>query len=274
MMHLMPEFDAVLFSDLHLSPKKPRIDELFDAFCDRVAGTPEIACLGDLTEYWIGFPQLKDPHGRHVYDQLARLAKGAKRAIFVGGNRDFLMRHDACKVGYQGIKNVYEGEFAGRRVALEHGDLLCTTDRKYQRFRFWFQNFPWWILQYTIAPQGHKIAQYFRSRSTGETARKTPSTHGIQAPPVERLIKRGAEVIVCGHVHTPFIREYSSNGRTGRLLVTSDWRGDGAVVCTVKNGVFSLVKFDGDRFLPFDAPSAQPENAPAMYNEAEQTVKT
>lgn len=81
MMHPMPEFDAVLFADLHLSPKKPRIDELFDAFCDRVAGTPEIACLGDLTEYWIGFPQLRDPHGRHVMDQLARLAKGAKRAV-------------------------------------------------------------------------------------------------------------------------------------------------------------------------------------------------
>ena len=97
MMFAMPEFDAVLFADLHLSPKKPRIDELFDAFCARVAGTPEIACLGDLTEYWIGFPQLKDPHGKHVYDQLARLAKGAKRCVYVGGNRDFIF--DNLRIG-------------------------------------------------------------------------------------------------------------------------------------------------------------------------------
>lgn len=264
MMNLMPEFDAVLFADLHLSPKKPRIDELFDAFCDRVAGTPEIACLGDLTEYWIGFPQLKDPHGKHVYDQLARLAKGARRCVYVGGNRDFLMRFDARKIGYIGKKNHYEGEFAGKRVALSHGDLFCSRDKKYQRFRLWFQGFPWWILQYTIASQGHKIAQFFRRKSTGETARKNPSMHGIQAPPVERLIKRGAEVVVCGHVHTPFIREYSSNGRTGKLYVMSDWRQDGAVVCTVKNGVFSLMKFDGERFTPYDAPSEQPDVMPAM----------
>lgn len=30
------------------------------------------------------------------------------------------------------------------------------------------------------------------------------------------------------------------------------------------------MKFDGNNFLPYDAPGAQPENAPAMYNEAEQ----
>lgn len=260
----MPEFDAVLFSDLHLSPKKPRLDELFDAFVARVEGTPEVACLGDLTEYWIGFPQLKDPHGRYVMDQLARLAKAARRAVFVGGNRDFLMRADARRVGYIARKNHYEGDFGGRRVALSHGDLFCSRDRKYQRFRLWFQNFPWWILQYTVASQGHKIAQFFRRNSTGETARKNPSMHGIQAAPVERLVRRGAEIIVCGHVHTPFVRNYESADRKGTLYVMSDWRQDGAVVCTVKAGQFALMKFDGDKFTPFDAPSEQPDTIPAM----------
>ncbi|KAA0217576.1 hypothetical protein EDM80_03255 [bacterium] len=270
----MPEFDAVLFSDLHLSPASEQRNRLFDAFVDRVEGTPEVACLGDLTEYWIGFPQLEDPHGRHVIDQLARLAQGARRAIFVGGNRDFLMRADAKRVGYQAFKNVYEGEFGGRRVALEHGDRFCSRDRKYQLFRLWFQSAPWWVLQYTIGARGgHKIAQFFRRKSTGETARKSPSLFGIQAEPLQRLIRRGAEIVVCGHVHTPFVREYSAGERKGRLLVMSDWRSDGAVVCVVKNGEFSLRKFDGERFAPFDAPTEQPDKLPAMYNVAETSQK-
>lgn len=272
-MHQMPEFDAVLFSDLHLSPTTEVRNRLFDAFVDQVAGTPEVACLGDLTEYWLGFPHLKDPHGRHVMDQLTRLAKGAKRAVFVGGNRDFLMRPDARRVGYKAFKNVYEGEFGGRRVALQHGDLLCSSDREYQRFRLWFQNIPWWILQYTIASQGHKMARYFRSKSTGETARKNPSRHGIQAKPVERLIRRGAEVLVCGHVHMPFSREYSSGEKKGRLLVMSDWRQDGAVVCVAKNREFSLMKFNGERFAPFDAPSEQPQQMQPMYKDETDPIK-
>ena len=44
----------------------------------------------------------------------------------------------------------------------------------------------------------------------------------------------------------------------------SDWRPDGAVVCTVKNGQFALMKFDGEKFTPYDAPSEQPDVMPAM----------
>lgn len=260
----MPEFDAVIFSDLHLSATTERKNQLFDAFVERVAGTPEVACLGDLTEYWIGAPQCEEPHGGHVYDNLRKLAAGTKRAIFVGGNRDFMMRFDARRIGYKAFKNVYEGEFAGRRVAMEHGDLFCSRDKKYQLFRLWFQGMPWRLIRFITRFKGHGVAKYFRSKSTGETARKSPSFYGIQNQPVERLVRRGAEVIVCGHVHTPFIREYSSAGRSGKLYVTSDWRGDGGVVCTVKSGQFSLMKFDGEKFMPYDAPSEQPDVMPAM----------
>ncbi|MCC6575483.1 MAG: UDP-2,3-diacylglucosamine diphosphatase [Planctomycetes bacterium] len=254
----MAEFDAVLFSDLHLSPKTPAQNRLFDAFVERVAGTPEVACLGDLTEYWIGYHQLTDDHGVHVIAQLAKLARGTKRAIFVGGNRDFLMRPEARSAGFETFKNVYEGEFAGRRVALEHGDRFCSLDRKYQRFRWWFRKVPWWIVQAVVtASQGHRIAQYVRRKSKGETARRNPSMFGMQPKPIERLVARGAEFVIAGHVHFPFSKEYASAGKRGRLMVMSDWRADEAVVCVAKNGQFELRRFNGVEFLPFDAPAEQ-----------------
>lgn len=265
----MAEFEAVLFSDLHLSPKTPAQNRLFDAFVERVAGTPEVACLGDLTEYWIGFHQLGDEHGRHVVDQLARLAHGAKRAIFVGGNRDFLMRPQARKAGFDCRGNVYEGEFGGRCVALEHGDRFCTLDRAYQRFRWWFRKIPWWLIQRLLtAKQGHRLAQYIRRKSKGETARRNPSLFGMQAAPIQRLVARGAEIVVAGHVHFPFSREYTGGGRLGRLFVMSDWRPDEAVVCVAKDGRFELRRFNGKEFLPFDAPAEQVLTPAMAMNES------
>jgi UDP-2,3-diacylglucosamine pyrophosphatase LpxH len=111
--------------------------------------------------------------------------------------------------------------------------------------------------EFCSAEKGHALCRYMRSKSQGEFARMDPDHFGIQREPVERLVSRGAEVIVCGHVHTPFARDYAAGGNTGRLYVMSDWRENGAVVCTVKDGEFKLMKFDGDEFTEFDAPDRQ-----------------
>lgn len=261
----MSEFDGVLFSDLHLSETSTRRCELFEAFVKRVEGTPEVACLGDLVEYWIGYQHLRIPHGAWIFEMLKRVAKDAKRAIWVPGNRDFLMNRQAKWAGFKVCRNRYEGEFCGRRVALEHGDRFCTLDVEYQRFRAWFRRLPWTMLEYIITEKrGHRMALNLRKRSKGEIVRKNPSAFGIQSLPIERLVFRGAEVIVCGHVHTPFSRNYQGAKNIGRLHVMGDWHDDGAVVCTVKDGEFKLQHFDGDRFTDFEAPEQQELFSPTL----------
>jgi UDP-2,3-diacylglucosamine hydrolase len=254
----MAEFDGVLFSDLHLSEATPRLLELFDAFVDRVAGTPEVACLGDLTEYWIGRKHLRNPAGKHIFDQMARLAQPAKRAVWISGNRDFLFRPEAKRAGYIAPRNRYFGEFGGVTVALEHGDRFCTADRGYQWFRRILRALPLrMIAPFITEKASHAAVRYVRAKSMGETARKNPEHFGIQRAPVERLVFRGAKVIVCGHVHTPFSRNYQGAKDIGRLHVMSDWREDGAVVCVVRDRQFKLMRFDGDSFTEFDAPETQ-----------------
>lgn len=257
----MPEFDGILFSDLHLSPDTPRLNELFAAFVKRVEGTPEVACLGDLCEYWIGYMQLRQPHGKWVFEHMQRLAKGARRAVWIDGNRDFMFHKEARQAGYIARRNLYLGEFGGVPTALEHGDRFCTLDREYQRFRWWFRKLPWRFLQtFFTEAMGHRLAQKLRTKSKGQVVRRNPSQFGVQNEPVLRLVQRGAQVVVCGHVHTPFARPEGD----GQLLVMSDWRHDGAVVCTVKGGEFRLMKFDGNDFLPFEAPAEQQVFAPGM----------
>jgi UDP-2,3-diacylglucosamine hydrolase len=252
------DFDGVLFSDLHLSPDTERLNELFDAFVGAVEGTPHVACLGDLFEYWIGAKQLQTEHGRRVFDGMQRLAGASETALWIAGNRDFMFDPQAREAGFRTSRNAFVGEFASRQVALEHGDRFCTLDRRYQRFRWWFRKIPFHVLS-APAPAWmcHRFAQRVRSRSVGETARKNPSMFGIQPGPVERHIARGAELVVCGHVHTPFDRAHTAQGHTGRLLVMSDWSEQGGVVCVVKNGEFKLMHFDGARFTEYDAPADQ-----------------
>jgi UDP-2,3-diacylglucosamine hydrolase len=254
----MAEFDGVIFSDLHLAEDKPRLNALFDAFVDRVEGTPEVACLGDLLEYCIGRKHQQLEHGRHVVRQMARLAKPAKRAIWVSGNRDHMFTAVARRAGYSTFQNRYFGEFCGQTVDLEHGDLFCTADRQYQRYRVWFRKTPWGLLGELVpASTAHRFCLWMRSKSKGESARKDPEHFGIQPGAVQRMVTRGARQIVCGHVHTPFSRNYTGNKEVGRLHVMSDWRENGAVVCTVKEGEFKLMWFDGESFAPFDAPEKQ-----------------
>jgi len=254
----MAEFDGVIFSDLHLSEDKPRLNALFDAFVSRVQGTPEVACLGDLFEYCIGRKHLQLEHGRHIFEHMQRLAKGARRAIWVAGNRDHMFNSSARKAGFDAYRNRYFGEFCGVAADLEHGDLFCTADRQYQRYRLWFRNVPWGLLGALVSAQtSHRFSRWLRSKSKGESARKDPDHYGIQRSPVERLVFRGARAIVCGHVHTPFSRNYQGAKNIGRLYVTSDWRDNGAVVCVVKNGEFSLKWFDGEGFTEFSAPDKQ-----------------
>ncbi|MCB9894060.1 MAG: metallophosphoesterase [Planctomycetes bacterium] len=254
----MPDFDGIIFSDLHLSGETAGLNALFDKFVERVEGTPEIACLGDLTEYWIGHKHLRSEFGRYLSDQMERLAKPARRAIWVNGNRDFRFAERARHIGYKAFRNRYEGEFAGVQADLEHGDLLCTQDRAYQRFRLWFRNFPWWAFDWvTTADQAHRLCLYMRSKSKGDEARNDPEHFGIQPEPVKQRVARGAKAIVAGHVHTPFSRDFVAGERVGRLFVTSDWRMNGAVVCVVKDGEFKLMHFDGEDFAPFEAPEKQ-----------------
>src|SRR5690606_23099126 len=115
------------------------------------------------------------------------------------------------------------GEFAGTQADLEHGDLFCTRDKAYQRFRRWFRNFPWAFFEpFFTANFAHRTARFVRGQSKGEEARGDPEFYGIQPEPVQRTVSRGAKVIVAGHVHTPFSRDYVGGDHTGRLHVMSD----------------------------------------------------
>ena len=83
---------SIFVSDLHLSPERPRINQVFFDFADRTAAQAEaVYILGDLFEYWVGDDDLADPFNASVADALAGLSGKGVKVRLMQGNRDVLL---------------------------------------------------------------------------------------------------------------------------------------------------------------------------------------
>ena len=82
---------SIFISDLHLSPDRARINEIFFRFLSGPAARAEaLYILGDLFEYWAGDDD-DDPFNCTVLTALRGLADGGVALYLMHGNRDFLI---------------------------------------------------------------------------------------------------------------------------------------------------------------------------------------
>ena len=127
---------TLFISDLHLDATTPAAIELFLSFLHKeAAACDSLYILGDLFETWIGDDD-DEPARMRIRAALRELTAGGVPWFIQHGNRDFLlgagfMAASGCRL----LPDPCELQFGGRRFVLTHGDLLCTRDRRYQRFR-------------------------------------------------------------------------------------------------------------------------------------------
>lgn len=210
-------------SDLHLTALEDPVFERFSEFCERVGeagGT--LYLLGDLFEAWVG----DDEDG-----ELAEAVAGVLRALaargvdlaFAHGNRDFLLGPGyAQRCGMRLLAEVEVIGLAGRKVALLHGDTLCSDDVEYQTVRRQLRD-PAWQRQFLGQPLGarRRFAAQARARSAAHTAMAAAEIMDVNAAAVEALYGAlGVEWIIHGHTHRPGVHEFAA-GR--RRIVLGDW---------------------------------------------------
>ena len=128
---------ATLFiADLHLQTEEPAITAGFLRFLQGEARQADaLYILGDLFEAWIG-----DDEPNPLHQQIATAIKAVVDAgvpcYFIHGNRDFLLgKAFAKRAGMTLLGDPCVIDLYGQRVLLSHGDLLCTLDLGYQKFR-------------------------------------------------------------------------------------------------------------------------------------------
>lgn len=242
----------LFISDLHLSDAIPRTVAAFEHFVKVTADQADsVFILGDLFEYWIGDDMLGDPFVARMVALLHSLSERGIALYVMHGNRDFLLGRRFMKAaGAILLPDPIAITAFGTRIALAHGDALCTDDRGYQLFRRVARNRVAQIF-FLAWPFAWRRALAERMRRTSEAGRE--ANHGAPMPPrydvtakgVAALFKRShAKTIVHGHTHRP--AQHQEPG--GTRWVLPDWELDHGK----PRGGYLRVDAEGFRMLPLD----------------------
>jgi len=218
---------ALFISDLHLPPSPSPLREAFARFLDGPARhAASVYILGDLFEVWTG-----DDTGLADYadeaQRLRALTAAGVPVYFQHGNRDFLVGERFFdRTGVQLLPDPDVVQLDGRTYLISHGDLLCTDDVPYQRWRRVARNpvVQWIYLRLPLALR-QRIAGGVRAHSANVTTQKPKDIMDVNAGAVAECFRaHGVAHMIHGHTHRPDDHVTSVDGQDCRRWVLADWQ--------------------------------------------------
>jgi len=218
---------AVLFiSDLHLDAKRPRAIKSFVEFIAAEAIRAEqLFILGDLFEVWIGDDD-DDPAMEPAIAAIESLRYADVPCYIMHGNRDFLIGEKfAERTGCQILTDYVTIDVFGKQMLLTHGDLLCTDDRPYMRFREKVRN-DQWKRDFLGKPLSDRreIARSMREMSQRETSDKPEEIMDVNQTAVEQTMRsHGVRYLIHGHTHRPGVHRFELDNELATRIVLGDW---------------------------------------------------
>jgi UDP-2,3-diacylglucosamine hydrolase len=219
----------LLLSDLHL-PNEP--SPLREGFLHFLAGPARQAeavyILGDLFEYWVGDDVGLTDYAPEIAALRALVSAGVP-VFFMAGNRDFLVgRRFSQATGVQLLDDPLLVELGGVPTLLSHGDLLCTDDKGYQRWRRFAHNgIAQWLFLRLSKARRHRIAGGLRQQSGAEKRNKPSAIMDVNEGTVQAAMRRhGVLRLIHGHTHRPADHLLRVGTQRGTRLVLADWHAD------------------------------------------------
>ena len=224
-------------ADIHLAENRPEITAAFLATLAAIARDADaLYILGDLYDYWLG-DDLVNPYQQHIAAALAALPCPL---YYQHGNRDFLLGAAYAKTArLHLLPERHTLTLGGHTVLLEHGDLLCTDDRGYQRLRRILRCRPLQWLYYRL-PRAlrRRIAEKLRAQSQARTRRKAARITNTNPAAIRAALHSAhATILIHGHTHRPAVHRLD-DGNT--VYVLGDWRPHGEIL-RYADGAFTLL---------------------------------
>lgn len=245
---------ALFASDLHLHPSLPKTVEAFFSFLNRHACRAErLYLLGDLFEYWAGDDDLSTAFNQTVAAELRKLANSGVGIFWIAGNRDFLIgKRFASEAKMHLLPDPSVMHFAGRTIVLTHGDILCTDDVSYMKFREQVRS-PSWQEAFLAKPleERKSIIEGMRSGSKQAQRMKAADIMDTNAQAVAELFRTTeASIMIHGHTHRPARHRVVVDGHEHLRVVLPDWDCDAEVprggwISIGVNGEISTFNIDG-----------------------------
>ena len=215
---------SYFISDLHLSPNDSATVLAFQQFMSTTARDAErLYILGDLFEYWFGDDQLEDAFYAEQVAHIAAVAKSGVDIYFMGGNRDLLISKRFARAAQLTLlPDPTLIELQGQSIILAHGDLYCTDDVAYQRYRRLAHNrivqFIWLNLPKKVRDQQ---INNLRNKSKKANQNKDKMIMDVNAQAIEKALKQStAKILIHGHTHRPAQHQHEN----GIRWVLPDWQ--------------------------------------------------
>lgn len=221
-------------SDLHLSHDRADLTALFAKYMnDFAVKSKKLYVLGDLFEVWIGDDCLDSDLNNEdftfyqsVIKQFKNYSDNIGQLYFIHGNRDFLLGELFEK--QTGGKLLSEPSFFSqnnKKLALIHGDSLCTDDKEYQQFRSMVRNSAW-QKEFLLLPKEKRIeiATGLREQSKNAQREKTSEIMDVNENSVIDFINlNNVDQLIHGHTHRQNTHHLNIDGKETTRYVLADW---------------------------------------------------
>ena len=231
---------TLFVSDLHLDASRPARTREFTHFLKSEAPQARaLYILGDLFEFWIGDDDPAEGLDE-VIEALRRLTARGVGVKFLHGNRDFLLGADfARRTGIEILPARQTIDLHGTPTLIEHGDLLCTDDLAYQRYRRRIRH-PLTLALLGRLPRSLRLGMGRRLRriSAEAVAEKPPDIMDVSQETVRQVMRsEGAYAMVHGHTHRPAVHRFEVDGRDAVRAVLGDWYEQGSWLVADREGL-------------------------------------
>ncbi len=217
---------TIFLADAHLVAPADRNYRLLLAFLAELEGNTEtLFIMGDLFDFWLGFPSNPFRQYDAVLDALQSLAASGCRLVCFEGNHDF---HLGALFRDRLGAEVHAGPaimtVQGRRLFLCHGDQINRADHGYRLLRRLLHN------RVTAAAVAHfppslamriKERLQHASRSGYQAKTQRWDYRGIIRDFARSVQQQGCDGLVTGHFHLGFREELDAAPFT--ILSLGDW---------------------------------------------------
>ncbi len=194
-----------LISDLHLTSDRPDALKAFAKFISEEAAQKKLYILGDLFEAWLG-----DDDDSSLANEVRVLLKTftdeGGQLYLMPGNRDFLLGENFCNtVGATLLTDPTVHIIGTKPTLLMHGDILCTDDIEYQKFRKISRDPSWKtnILSKSLEER-RSLAKNLRQMSSEANSNKAESIMDVNTSTVDEFMGLyEIKQLIHGHTHRP-----------------------------------------------------------------------
>lgn len=213
-------------SDIHLDSNNKEVTNKFINFIlEKSSDMKELYILGDLFEFWID-DKYDISQNNIIISTLNNISKNGTKVFLTHGNRDFLIGKKFTKItNIKILPENYILNLGNTRVLITHGDLLCTDDIDYQKFRKFIRNkITLKIFNLLNNNVKTKVASYLRSKSKKITSQKPDNIMDVNYDTVLSFYKKfKTNIIIHGHTHRKNIHETKNDGENYIRYVLGDW---------------------------------------------------